>query len=259
MNDSIQNIHDSIIVTTEGIVADTTTSIVALPSFFTENKWDKTLLSNIELAESINPTNDWLILTVLGLLVYLIIMKFITGIKFGEFFSGLLKIQSIDEVGFENKSRVSAYVLAPISLFVYGFYCFFILNNSYLQLSLDYLFLIFISIIFLLFFIKFLIEKTISIVFNTQKTFKLYFIDHLYILGISSLIQLPLIIFYFYSGYQIFLWAAFIVLILFWLYRLLRGITIGLMQTRFSRLYIFLYLCSLEILPLIIVVKIINL
>lgn len=259
MNDSVQNIQDSTIVSADSVAVDTSLRIVAVPDFFTDNKWSESLLLNMERAEAIKQPHDWLILAVLGLLIYLVIIKLITGIKFEDFFSGLLKIQSIDEVGFENKSRVSAYVLAPISLFVYGFYSFFILNELFLNFSLDYLFLIFIGILFLLFFIKFVIEKSISLIFNTQKIFKLYFIDHLYILGISSLIQLPLIIFYFYSEYQIFLWIAFTIMILFWLYRLLRGMTIGLMQTRFSRLYIILYLCSLEILPLIIVIKILDL
>jgi hypothetical protein len=60
----------------------------------------------------------------------------------------------------------------------------------------------------------------------------------------------------FISYYALWVTAGFFVLVLF--YVIIRSLMIGLGITKFSWLYLFLYLCTVEILPLIILGKIAN-
>lgn len=205
---------------------------------------------NLNSAIQESYSTDWLSLTFLGIVIYLILVRFLFNFNFGEAFKGLFKIESLDQVSFEKLTQNTGYILAPISSIVYAYYAYFFINSEYLQLDLDYLFLVFAFIISILFVLKIFIEKIASLVFGSAKAFQSYFSDHLYMLGISGLFQLPFIVIYAYSQIPFFLWISLGMLVGFWLFRLFRGVIIGYNQSRFSKSYIFLYLCSLEILPI---------
>ncbi|MBL7890070.1 MAG: DUF4271 domain-containing protein, partial [Bacteroidia bacterium] len=55
---------------------------------------------------------------------------------------------------------------------------------------------------------------------------------------------------------EIFIKIGLYLLALFLFTRMVRGLIIGLNSVRVSKFYLFLYLCSLEILPLIVMIKI---
>lgn len=200
-------------------------------------------------------TPDWLSLVFLGAIIYFILIRFILNIHLLDGLRGILKIEALDEVGFEKTNRSLALFLAPLGIITYAWYCYFILNQFYVKLEFDYLFLLFSIFIALVFVIKKLVEYLISVVFNTQKAFNAYLMDHLFLLGVSSIIQLVLILFYTYSQESIFLWSAYAILFIFFIYRLVRSFIIGFQLTEFSKSYLFLYLCSLEILPIIWIIK----
>lgn len=237
---------------------DKDSEAIVYQKFFTEHIKISEENIGIPIAKNDQLPGDWFSFGVLILILYVAIMRLLARVDISDTFNGLLKIQSIDEVGFENKSKLLAFILLPLSVFVYAFYLSYIINPLYLHWHFDYLFLLFGLAIVVLFILKIVLEKSISLIFYTPKTFSLYLMDHLFVLGVSSMLQAPLLLLYVYSGVKIFLWIAFFVLGLFWLFRLFRGVSIGLMQTRFSRFYIFLYLCSLEIVPLLIVIKLIG-
>jgi len=208
--------------------------------------------------ENTNSAQDWLSLVIIGLLIYFVIIRFVSGISIGRSLHALLKIQNLDSVSFENQTKATAYILSPLSIFTYSFYLYYFIDPLYLKLDLEYSYFIFAILIVALFAIKSLLEKFISVIFNTNNTFSIYFTDHLFTLGVSSMLQTPFIILFVYSQQEIFIWISLSILILLWLFRLLRGLVIGFRQTNFSKSYIFLYLCSLEILPIIIVIKLLD-
>lgn len=218
---------------------------------------------NIRVTESFGDTTglfesmapDWLSLVFIGSVIYYIVIKFILNIHLSEAFKGLLKIEVLDDVGFEKTYRSLAIFLPPFAIIVYSYYFYFIINPLYLQLGLDYLFFVSSLIISLIFLIKKLVEYFIAFVFNTRKAFNSYLLDHMFLLGISSIIQLILLIVYTYSQLKIALWASIAVLFIFFTFRLIRSFVIGYRLTQFSKSYLFLYLCSLEILPLIWIFK----
>lgn len=201
---------------------------------------------------------DWLSLVFIGAVIYFIIIRFIFNINLVEGLKGLLKIEVLDDVGFEKSHHSLAFFLSPFAVLVYSYYLYFIVNPQYLKIELDYLFLVFAIIIPVIFIVKKMLEFLISFIFNTYLSFKAYLLDHLYLLGIGSVIQLILILLYTYSQLKIILWVSIGVLIIFFILRLIRSFIIGYSLTPFSKSFLFLYLCSLEILPIIWIYKMIS-
>ena len=252
--------NDSLFMHSDSILNDTLAIKETVLPFFTSQN-DSSIsnhLSNIKISNIqhiLPPIGDWFTIIVFILALYLIISRFLFSFNIWESIKGIGKIHSIDMVGFEKEANITGFVLAPIAAFVYAFYLYFFINPYYLHFKLDYLFFVFILVVILLFIGKMMIEKIISIIFDTQDTFRQYIADHLFILGLSGLFQAPLLIIYIYSGTEYYLWISIGVLIVLWLFRLFRGLIIGIKQTTFSKSFIILYLCSLEILPLLIVYK----
>lgn len=249
MTDSIPQIIDSIQADLPIAKEDTIQNVIT-KSLFDAKPVVEEFTAEIEIENYIY-FPDWLTLVFLAIILYLVVGRFIFNVNFLESLKGLLKIESLDEVGFDKINQRTAYVLSPISAIIYAYYLYFFINPNYLFLDLDYLFLVFSLSIVLLFFAKSIIEYSIATIFHSQKTYRVFFNDHLFILSISSLVQVPFIILFSYNQEVIFIWISIILLIAFLILRMLRGFIIGYQQTQFSKSYIFLYLCSLEILPII--------
>ncbi|NOR87292.1 MAG: DUF4271 domain-containing protein [Bacteroidales bacterium] len=260
MSDSIHNIIQESNIQLDSLGAVNIAQKDTVQSFFSNDTATNfsSQMPLLELADKnliAYQSGDWFTIIVFLLVLYLVTVRFVSSISITETVSGLLKIQSLDTVSFENKTQIIGYILSPFSIFTYAYYLYFFINPSYLHLELDFIFGVFALGIVFLFIFKSLLEKLISIIFNTLKTFHSYFSDHLYILGVSSFIQSLLLIIYFYSRIDIFLWASLFILITFWVFRLIRGFVIGFLQTEFSKSFIILYLCSLEILPILLALK----
>lgn len=252
MRDSIPYIHDSLHISTNQALLSVDSSNYS--NFFGGN----ILAENISdgTTWNINASNpDWLSLVFILAAVYFIIIKFIFNINFTEGLKGLFKIEVLDDVGFEKTHRVFAFFFSPFSIIVYAYYLYFLINTHYLKLNLDYLFAVFAAFLLGTFLLKKIIELLIAFVFNTLSALKAYILDQLYLLGIGSIIQLILLLFFSYSQLNFILWISLGIMIIFFIYRLIRSFLIGYQLTSFSKSYLFLYLCSLEILPLIWIFK----
>jgi hypothetical protein len=135
----------------------------------------------------------------------------------------------------------------------------FIAINQYLPESFYFSvgegFLILYGVVVLFHLLKFVSIWFLGFMFNTRKVSLRYLLDH-YLFHISEgFILFPLLILFVYSDLQLFMYAAIIVLLLLWLYRLQRAIVIGLACANFSPSYLFLYLCTLEVMPFFLIYK----
>jgi hypothetical protein len=113
-----------------------------------------------------------------------------------------------------------------------------------------------------IFLLAFWILKTgmiqfLSFIFRTRNTSREYILNILIINILTGLVLLPLLVFAVYLKSVIFLWFCMIIFGLFFLFRFARGFLIGISITKFSYVFLFVYLCSLEILPLIVLVKVV--
>jgi hypothetical protein len=77
-------------------------------------------------------------------------------------------------------------------------------------------------------------------------------------INLLGLIMLPVVIcleFVKHVNPVVFIYTGLFLIIGFLCMRLLRGIVIGMRSNRVSKFYLFLYLCTLEIVPFVILVK----
>ena len=260
MTDTLVDINSQQTIVSDSLAADTLVGIKDTLSFFNVdgiNQFNEAMpifkISDLNIM--IPAVENWFSFIFLALMVYLIIIKFLYSFSFSENLKALMKIQSIDTIGFQKENINSGYLLFPVSIFVLSFYLYFLINPYFLHLELDFLFLVFAGLVSFVFLIKHLVEYLLAMVFGTRKMFKKYYNDNIYMLGISSLVQLPFLGAYIYNGSEVFLWFSVLIISILWGVRLFRSFVIGLKETNFSNLYIILYLCSLEILPLLMAYK----
>ena len=102
---------------------------------------------------------------------------------------------------------------------------------------------------------KVLLINTVAWMFQTGEVSKLYISQTMIINICFSILLLPLLIFGIYAQPEWAFWPAIILMGLYILFKALRSIQTGLSESKFSIVYLFLYLCTIEIIPLAIVIK----
>lgn len=120
--------------------------------------------------------------------------------------------------------------------------------------ELLYIFIVIINAAFWL--LKAIANRLLAHIFKTYEATSNYLLNNLlfsFVLGIFLLITLPFVI-YIESDLILNLVAGSVVVLLF--YKVIRGILIGLSIARFPAFYLFLYLCMLEVAPLLLLAKV---
>jgi hypothetical protein len=106
--------------------------------------------------------------------------------------------------------------------------------------------------------LKILAIWLISVTFKNKETAKEYIQNILIYNLVTGILLLPLLLLMIYTYHELFLYVAGgLVLIMIFL-RFIRGVVIGLSDSKFSLIHLFLYLCTLEILPLIVAAKFLS-
>ncbi|MEO5570580.1 MAG: DUF4271 domain-containing protein [Bacteroidia bacterium] len=118
-------------------------------------------------------------------------------------------------------------------------------------------FIIFVLFIASAYSFKMVFLKMMSIVFRMDKAVSTYIFNIFLINNIMGMALIPLvmIIAFFPMATDFFIWMAIGMLLASFIYRLFRGIIIWTSMPRFSLYYLILYLCALEIAPLLIIFK----
>lgn len=97
--------------------------------------------------------------------------------------------------------------------------------------------------------------KIIGTIFKTTEYARAYLLNNLIfniILGL--LLFMPVVMTAFVDA-DFYTWVSIVIILILMVYKVLRGIFIGLTNSNFSILYLFIYLCTLEILPFVILYK----
>lgn len=92
-------------------------------------------------------------------------------------------------------------------------------------------------------------------VFNTQKANRAYFKNIFLYNCLSGIVLLPLVVFNTYNPSLPGLYLSWAVLLLFSFIKVIRGAIIGYTQARYSTYYLILYLCAIELAPVLILAK----
>lgn len=131
---------------------------------------------------------------------------------------------------------------------------FGLILNEYSQLKQ---FLFFIAVISLMYLIKFLANYALAIITSNEELGKEYLFNVYVFSQTIGIILFPMVICLQFTKYPVewFLYPTIIICGGFYALRMFRGFVISSSEQNIGILYIFLYLCALEILPLLVLVK----
>jgi hypothetical protein len=103
--------------------------------------------------------------------------------------------------------------------------------------------------------VKILFIRFGGIVFRNSDTAKEY-IQTIFLYNLfSGILLLPLLVLITYTYKDIFIYITLAIIVLIFIGRFIRGFFIGLSESKFSLFHLFLYLCTLEILPIAVIAK----
>jgi hypothetical protein len=162
-----------------------------------------------------------------------------------------------EEVSIVNRVSVilSIIFLFSMTLFTWQVIAFYGWAHSVDQSTLFFSIL---AIVIAIYTVKFTSIKFFGFVFKTTKESDEYALTVLLFINSLGLFLLPIVVCIAFAqnvSIGIFINIGLYTLGLFLLTRIVRGLIIGINSIRVSKLYLFLYLCSLEILPLLIMIK----
>ncbi len=151
---------------------------------------------------------------------------------------------------------LTAVYILSLSLFLYTF------NEQVLKTYIHGisglpLFALIIAACILLPVLKTGVIQFLGIIFRTRETTAHYMLNMLIINLITGPVLLTGLVFIIYLEYAWLLYLVLAILGFLFLLRFLRGLMVGLTLTKFSYLFLFVYLCTLEILPLLILAKLV--
>ncbi|MBM3405282.1 MAG: DUF4271 domain-containing protein [Bacteroidetes bacterium] len=108
-----------------------------------------------------------------------------------------------------------------------------------------------------LYFLRFYIMRMTGMVFKNDLRNREYLLNIFIFDMVAGVMILPLMIFYAFSPADIILYVIAVLIFLLYAYRVFRGVVIGLSPGKFSGYHFILYFCTLELLPVLIVIKIV--
>lgn len=233
-----------------------------------EDNQQKFLFSSHQLkTDNINPenlykaNNDWVFgILILCLILYSFIQVFYRkrlSMIFKAFFAKHFANQLARECNiFKERISIPLFFLYIIvfSMVIYQAIIYFF--NLPENININFiLFAEICGVVLICWFLKVAMIKISEKIFKTGKQSYEILLNIFIFNIISGIVLLPVIILILYSNYSVFIYTALILSGLIFLYRIFREIKIGISYKNFSLLHLFLYICTLEILPLIVIAK----
>jgi hypothetical protein len=194
--------------------------------------------------------------------VLFILVKVLSPKKTQQVLASLFSIQIAKELYREDyrlNKRVTL-TLSIVFVLVFSFllqtlnkfFGFILLDKTYLM---QYLF--FVGLIVVMYLVKFGFSSILAYISNNQELEKEYRFTTIVFNQVFALIILPFVILLQYSQLpsEWLIYPSIILILSFYFFRLYRGFVISALEQNLGFIYIFLYFCSLEILPLLILIK----
>ncbi len=212
----------------------------------------------------IQPTNwippDWFFYLIL---VCLILVAFIQ-IFFPRRFRMIIRTafswsysNQLSREGNIFKERISVVLMAvnliTMSALIYILFAVFTNLDDYFTSFRLYLYILVLASLYWGF--KFLTTSILGDIFNNKTQSGEIQLSNLLINIFTGLTILLFLMPILYSNTRIFLYTTLFFMLIILIIKILRGFIIGLSQPKFSVLHLFLYLCTLEILPLLLIMK----
>ena len=209
--------------------------------------------------------DPWIIVLIAGLLLYTALLNITMGADIKSIFRSFYSKRTVqvdkDDRGINAWTFIGLFLLfaSTFGLFLYQLAAY---NNVYYSISGVQLFAALSLIIISLFSFKFLILKIIGFLFDIDSMVGEY-ITTLYLTYFNiAFVFLPVVLCFSLLAaalipYLLIMALVLIVIIFVWIY--LRSSVSIISNFRFHKFYLFVYLCALEICPILILIKVLNL
>ena len=212
-----------------------------------------------------HPEGDWFFYIITAILALLAWSRNFSPYRFffilSSFFS-YRKTEILHNQGKLIRNGTSfAFILITIlsaGLFIYQYAA--LLNiNIFPPGTPPYLIAIYLSLaVGVIWLTKSIIISITGTLFKTYYSSSFYLSNILIINTFGGIILLVFTVIYFYTKSTLFLYLPVYILLSVYIYRLIRSFLIGRKAGKFSILYIILYLCTLEILPVLVLYKLVK-
>lgn len=203
---------------------------------------------------------DWITLTLLSSFILITISKAIFQRKFNLILKAIYNTRNFNALTkeinifneFQSLLLFVAYAL-NFSLLIY--FLFRALTHKSLAGAnlYDYLVIVFMFLAFNL--VKGFVIRLTGVIFKTSGQSLEYLTTNTMFNLVAGIFLLPALIFIFYTGSLELLFISLILIVLFYMFRLYKDFFIGISVIKFSKVYLFIYLCILEILPVMLLIK----
>lgn len=218
-------------------------------------------VKTVNTASHLHYPSDWIVLSFLGCFIIVAWVQFFYFKRMRQIYYAPLSQRFLNLLTKEGdllKERISI-ALTFVYLFTYSLFLSLIFKELIpgpLSGFRDYqVFAFCAAATFLFWMLKIYLIRLLGIVFRTSLTTKDYLQNILVSIFITGLILLPLLILTIFLHSDIFLYITLITICLLYVFRVMRGYFIAISLKKFSYLFLFVYLCSLEILPLLVILK----
>ena len=208
---------------------------------------------------------DWiLIVALLSLALFswinLVYKKFISSI-----FLSAINLNSANKMFIErnimtNRISFGLNIIYLINTSIIGYFIFHYYNLGIIGCTGFETSLIFFGVLSIIYSIKLFVFKILDFILLSKKKFTEYYYNIFIYNKIYGIILFPLILAIPFTSNiisVILIKTAIVILIILYLFKILRGIQISI-QIRLSFFYLFLYLCALEIIPILIIYRIVT-
>lgn len=254
---------DSVSGFTKTIFKDTLVPVHYRTSIFTEHE----LQSNyIEPKEREQKSNDWILGTILLITLLLLLNKVLNPRKWSQqlkiIFSGRAFEQQLrDEKDFRSPFLFMQFIASSLTITLFIYQLFNKKAINYVEENEYYLYLKILLTIIGLLIIYFISQKIAGFILEKSKVVSEYLLSTLLLFNITGTLLLPLSIGLEYAHdipANIILDSGIAFLGFAFLFKLYKGLTIASSYNSLHLFYLFLYICTLEILPVAIAVKFIS-
>jgi hypothetical protein len=237
------------------VSADTSAAVSLFQKHLLEIKHPKPLIHYTQY--------DYLVTCVLFFSYAMFVWLYISNSKrLNQIVKGLYVGRYANQLAREEVSVGNRVVIFLSALFVFTLTLFFYQTAGYFGFlpgkNVVSTFFITALIIVSIYAVKLLTIRAVGFVFETQKEIREYTISVFLFCNTLGLLLLPVVIclaFLKQVHPSVFIYSGITIITVFLVTRLARGLIIGFNSPRVSKFYLFLYLCTLEIVPLVIMVK----
>ncbi|PID93054.1 MAG: hypothetical protein CSA95_08900 [Bacteroidetes bacterium] len=205
--------------------------------------------------------HEWTFIILLFLLIGIAISLYHFHRRFYQFIQAFFKYHTLNQLRREGNFMMERLGVTLYTIFLVGISIFTYQAITYFKvfsLPPGHGSVVFLKILvgfLLFFFLKSAIYYLVGWVFNTQKSAYLLILDDYLIKSFNGLILLPILFISTYYPSPTLFYIGLTVLSIIFIYRILRASLINREDSQISLFYLFLYLCSLEVVPVVAIAK----